>query len=948
MEVSIANTDSLPKGSLISVRFGGVRRQAPLDKLKSSTLKFPHSADDCADPLKIEVLQPIGGARLVLQRKEATYKVELGSKGEKEMNIGVQVKHCPSAASASSPAHLKPALPVKYQDAAVSAREYLEQHGVLRYIQGLLHTIIQVRPKDPFFFMIEQLSAVLPSQPEDLPARTPSEAGRQEKVVAFSDNAVIGSDGPQPRALDSELNACGPSNELTRSLTLANDDDALLARHRETARAVLAAAAASGQLAALLEAPASPAAPVPESGRSADAPASPPPEEGMSLQSQVVRLAYESALQLGAQEEEPSLPPPVPTGAPPAPSEPPPQLPESAPAPKSSPPPLLPPVSSKQAPSKQTEELRKKAMISLTAAAENGTLGAAVGRAKAKQSAPPDQPQPDARDDGAKEVVKSRAGQDKVQQVREQVSTLLLNATADGRLDAALVKLGRQRSEEAPIEQSVAAPSADVLEETRQKTWQTLDAAKKNGRLEATLASLGPTLPEETGEAAAVEDDAPAELTAAAAVTEAQALEAQSETAAVVEAVADATAVDQAASKPPPSSATELAAAASAAAEAGHASAAGLIIAAAHAANDASSSRPSSAALVRPLSAAAIGAASVNPIAAAGLATTAAAAAEGSSPGVASELHRPSCVDRASAALVAAEAGEPSVAAAEAPAEQSGQTTAEFEDPELALAAVKIQAVHRGKKERQEVHQVRREKEEALKAVNPLAAASLDGSLPGKLATQAAVVEGDAPADPVAVAAVAQASSLEAPSDTVAVAAAPAAAAGATADAAAADEAEVADVPEEKQPKSTRMRTAAPGVLASHYQSADAMRTAMREAAAAEGDSAPEPLADSSEIPNPFGAPPGEALEPCPPPGTPPSALPTSVPTRPVTADAEAPASPAKNAEEIRHIHSAITELRTENTWLKDQLVTMLGKMDSLSRENATLSDSRPRLETLG
>eukprot|EP00931_Biecheleriopsis_adriatica_P039816 TRINITY_DN2276_c0_g1_i1.p1 TRINITY_DN2276_c0_g1~~TRINITY_DN2276_c0_g1_i1.p1 ORF type:complete len:968 (+),score=272.70 TRINITY_DN2276_c0_g1_i1:383-2905(+) len=50
-------------------------------------------------------------------------------------------------------------MPVKFQDAAASAKDYLEAHGLLRYVQSMLHAVIQVKPKDPYAFMMEQLGA---------------------------------------------------------------------------------------------------------------------------------------------------------------------------------------------------------------------------------------------------------------------------------------------------------------------------------------------------------------------------------------------------------------------------------------------------------------------------------------------------------------------------------------------------------------------------------------------------------------------------------------------------------------------------------------------------------------------------------------------------------------------------------------------------------------------
>ncbi|CAK9021038.1 Sperm acrosomal protein FSA-ACR.1 [Durusdinium trenchii] len=45
------------------------------------------------------------------------------------------------------------------KDSAANAKDYLEQKGLLKYVQSLLHAVIQDKPEDPFSYMIEQLTA---------------------------------------------------------------------------------------------------------------------------------------------------------------------------------------------------------------------------------------------------------------------------------------------------------------------------------------------------------------------------------------------------------------------------------------------------------------------------------------------------------------------------------------------------------------------------------------------------------------------------------------------------------------------------------------------------------------------------------------------------------------------------------------------------------------------
>eukprot|EP00403_Amphidinium_massartii_P003075 CAMPEP_0178376840 /NCGR_PEP_ID=MMETSP0689_2-20121128/3610_1 /TAXON_ID=160604 /ORGANISM="Amphidinium massartii, Strain CS-259" /LENGTH=785 /DNA_ID=CAMNT_0019996875 /DNA_START=12 /DNA_END=2370 /DNA_ORIENTATION=- len=170
MEIAITQSDGVQDSSIISIRAAGTRRQAPVDTVKAKALKFPDTLEKCcAEPVKIDIYVPVATARLVLQPTEGSYKLNLDHKDAITSSLGLVVKNSKETsggeghtAQASSNADGPPSRPtsaVKYQDAAASAREYLEEHGLLRYIQSLLHAVIQVKPKDPYEFMGTQLGA---------------------------------------------------------------------------------------------------------------------------------------------------------------------------------------------------------------------------------------------------------------------------------------------------------------------------------------------------------------------------------------------------------------------------------------------------------------------------------------------------------------------------------------------------------------------------------------------------------------------------------------------------------------------------------------------------------------------------------------------------------------------------------------------------------------------
>jgi len=166
MEILVDDTNGLSDSCIVSIRFGSTRRQAPLETVRTHPLKFPASQEACCEPLKIDVLQPVASARLVLHPNEACYRIGLDTKDGVEhpmdigLRIGKDVSKIGNVNDRTPERNEANASPTKnYQDAAASAREYLETHGLLRYVQSLLHAVIQVRPEDPYQYMMHQLGA---------------------------------------------------------------------------------------------------------------------------------------------------------------------------------------------------------------------------------------------------------------------------------------------------------------------------------------------------------------------------------------------------------------------------------------------------------------------------------------------------------------------------------------------------------------------------------------------------------------------------------------------------------------------------------------------------------------------------------------------------------------------------------------------------------------------
>jgi len=184
---------NVPEDHLVSVRIGDVRRQAPLAKLRRQHLKFPSAPGSVVEPLRIEVYRPIAAARVVVQSQDRRYNVPLAGKSlaaGATMELGFRI--CAQNSSADETRNTMAATgdsfplqagstagmhsgkmqfsstkllsekesPDKYGETAQAARRYLDSKGVMRYVQALLHAVIQERPEDPYDYMRRQMQVV--------------------------------------------------------------------------------------------------------------------------------------------------------------------------------------------------------------------------------------------------------------------------------------------------------------------------------------------------------------------------------------------------------------------------------------------------------------------------------------------------------------------------------------------------------------------------------------------------------------------------------------------------------------------------------------------------------------------------------------------------------------------------------------------------------------------
>jgi hypothetical protein len=150
MEVALVKPTNLPEDAILSIRAGTVRRQAAVNS--GRPFRFPKSAEAEAAPLKIDILKQVGSAYLVLKPGTDQYKV-LFPKDPSGMELEVKVIKLDGAAAAAATAEKEVEDPKEAANGAKAAKDYLEQHQVLQFVQGVLQTVIKEKPDDPFDYM---------------------------------------------------------------------------------------------------------------------------------------------------------------------------------------------------------------------------------------------------------------------------------------------------------------------------------------------------------------------------------------------------------------------------------------------------------------------------------------------------------------------------------------------------------------------------------------------------------------------------------------------------------------------------------------------------------------------------------------------------------------------------------------------------------------------------
>jgi len=191
MEVLVTDTNDLPEGSIVSIRAGSTRRQAPIPL--AEPFRFPHLPFN-AKHFKVDIMSTVGTGRLDINtgREVEVYDVPLRMADGKETKVGLTVREEPSlcgkraaelkqfdrslrtGADSAGTISQNPSCPqtpsnsVDKAKAVLDTRMYSRDHNLAGVVQEMLQFVLRERPDSPYAFMAAYLRRKAQERGEDL------------------------------------------------------------------------------------------------------------------------------------------------------------------------------------------------------------------------------------------------------------------------------------------------------------------------------------------------------------------------------------------------------------------------------------------------------------------------------------------------------------------------------------------------------------------------------------------------------------------------------------------------------------------------------------------------------------------------------------------------------------------------------------------------------------
>eukprot|EP00427_Karlodinium_veneficum_P000939 CAMPEP_0169150452 /NCGR_PEP_ID=MMETSP1015-20121227/50200_1 /TAXON_ID=342587 /ORGANISM="Karlodinium micrum, Strain CCMP2283" /LENGTH=1069 /DNA_ID=CAMNT_0009219605 /DNA_START=14 /DNA_END=3223 /DNA_ORIENTATION=+ len=220
MELKLVSSRGVPDGSIVSIKVGTVRRQAPVGSdrpYRFSGLK------NGKQQMKVDVFAPVAQARLLIEPCEAHCSVHLNDgpshlldKGklldDEDMFLDFAVSGCLSEGgnSENEANYVQLSRPSSAQSGknaarrhqvALEAQPYFEQHSLMETMQTMLQGVLKEKPADPYAYMMRILEN----------SRNAAAGAAQHKQRQRPASALART-GPAPKKLQSALR---PSSSRT-------------------------------------------------------------------------------------------------------------------------------------------------------------------------------------------------------------------------------------------------------------------------------------------------------------------------------------------------------------------------------------------------------------------------------------------------------------------------------------------------------------------------------------------------------------------------------------------------------------------------------------------------------------------------------------------------------------------------------------------------------------
>eukprot|EP00747_Dinoflagellata_sp_TGD_P161777 gnl/TRDRNA2_/TRDRNA2_178665_c0_seq1.p1 gnl/TRDRNA2_/TRDRNA2_178665_c0~~gnl/TRDRNA2_/TRDRNA2_178665_c0_seq1.p1 ORF type:complete len:342 (-),score=88.19 gnl/TRDRNA2_/TRDRNA2_178665_c0_seq1:249-1241(-) len=159
MEINVVSTEGIPQTGVISIRAGNTRRQVQIKEGFGAPLKFASLEENAT--IKVEVLDLRGTSRIAYNSAQSQYNVTVEpeeafqSQGQSEVVLSVR-----KDANGSG---------VDFEEANIrkeaAAQNYMENHGLVTYIQFLVQSLMKDKPPDPISYLQKHLSARAAGRP---------------------------------------------------------------------------------------------------------------------------------------------------------------------------------------------------------------------------------------------------------------------------------------------------------------------------------------------------------------------------------------------------------------------------------------------------------------------------------------------------------------------------------------------------------------------------------------------------------------------------------------------------------------------------------------------------------------------------------------------------------------------------------------------------------------